>query len=133
MTTYGGTTIKRLGTCTLNCTSKHKSHDVKFCIVNTDSQPILGLEGCEKLGLMKWVNTIEVEKLSKEALQVKYKQVFHGLGNLGKYHITLREGCTPVVHSAYHVPHSLKKQLKQTLDSNVKSGVLCKVASLLIG
>ena len=42
-------------------------------------------------------------------------------------YIILREGCTPVVHSARRVPHSLKKQLKQTLDANVKSGVLRKV------
>ena len=87
----------------------------------------MGLEGCKKLGLVKWVNNIEVEELSKEAQQVKYKQVFHGLGNLGKYHITLREGCTPVVHLARHVPHSLKKQLNQILDLNVKSGILCKI------
>ena len=128
LTAYGGTTIRPLGTCTLQCTSKHNlHHDIKFYIVSADSQPILGLRDCEKLGLVKRVNTIEVEELSKEALQVKYKEVFHGLGNLGKYHITLREGCTPVVHPARRVPHSLKKQLKQTLDANVKSGVLCKV------
>ena len=44
-----------------------------------------------------------------------------------KYHINLKEGCTPIVHSAQRIPHSLKKQLKQTLDSNVRSGMLCKV------
>ena len=32
-----------------------------------------------------------------------------------------------MVHLACHVPHSLKKQLNQTVDSNVMSGVLCKV------
>jgi len=127
LTAYGGTIIKPLGTCTLQCTSKQNTHDVRFYIVNADSQPILGLGGCEKLDLVKRVNTIEVEELSKEALQTKYKQVFHGLGNLKKYHITLREGCTPVVHSACWV---LKKQLKQTLDASVKSGVLCKVDQL---
>ena len=127
LTAYGGNTIRPLGTCTLQCTSKHNCHDVKFYVVNADSQPILGLTDCEKLGLVKRVNTIEVDELSKEVLRVRYKEVFQGLGNLGKYHITLREGCTPVVHSARRVPHSLKKQLKQTLDSNVKSGVLCKV------
>ena len=127
LTAYGGNTIRPLGTCTLQCTSKHNCHDVKFYVVDADSQPILGLADCEKLGLVKRVNTIEVDELSKEVLRVRYKEVFEGLGNLGKYHITLREGCTPVVHSARRVPHSLKKQLKQTLDSNVKSGVLCKV------
>ena len=128
LTAYGGTTIKPLGTCTLQCTSKHNCCDVKFYIVNADSQPILGLVDCEKLGLLvKRVNTIEVDELSKEVLKVHYKEVFCGLGNLGKYHISLREGSTPVVHSARRVPHSLKKQLKHTLDLNVKSGVLCKV------
>ena len=45
LTAYGGTTIKPLGTCTLQCTSKHIIHNVNFYIVNADSQPILGLEG----------------------------------------------------------------------------------------
>lgn len=76
---------------------------------------------------MKRVNTNEVDDLSKEAIQVHYKEVFHGLGSLGKYHITLREGCIPVVHSAQRIPHSLKEQLKQALHSNVRSRVLCKV------
>ena len=111
----------------LQCTSKHKCCNVKFYAVNADSQPILGLADCENLGYVKRVNAIEVDGLSKEALRVHYKEVFRGLGSLGKYHITLREGCTPVVHSARCLPHSLKERLKQTLDSNVKSGVLCKV------
>ena len=103
------------------------SHNVQFYIVSTDSQPILGLTDCEKLGLVKRVNTIEVDELTKEVLRVKYKQVFQGLGNLGKYHITLKEGCTPVIRSPRCVPHSLKQRLKQALDANVKTGVLRKV------
>ena len=104
LTAYGGTMIKPLGTCTLQCTSKQNIHDVKFHIVNTDTQPILGIEDCEKLGLVKRVNTIDVEELSKEAVQTKHKQVFHGLGSVGKYHITIREGCKPVVHTRSHIP-----------------------------
>ena len=109
LTAYGGTTIKLLGKCTLQYTSKHKCCDVKFYVVNADSQPILGLADCESLGYVKRVNAIEVDGLSKEALRVHYKEVFCGLGSLGKYHITLREGCIPVVHSARRVPHSLKE------------------------
>ena len=107
--------------------TKHSSHSVQFYIVDADSQLILGLTDCEKLGLVKRVNTIEVDELTKDVLRIKYKQVFHGLGNLGKYHITLQKEHIPVVHSARCVPHSLKKRLKQTLDANVKTGVLCKV------
>ena len=61
LTAYGGTTIKPLGTCTLQCTSKHKCCDVKFYVVNADSQPILGLADCENLGYVKRVNAIEAD------------------------------------------------------------------------
>ena len=87
-------------------TSKHKCSDVKFYVVNADSQPILGLADFEKLGYVKRVNVIEADGLSKKALRVHYKE---GLGSLRKYHIALREGCTPVVHSACCVPHFLKE------------------------
>ena len=127
LTAYGGGTIRPVGICNLKCTTKHNNHNVQFYIVSTDSQPILGLTDCEKLGLVKRVNTIEVDELTKEVLRVKYKQVFQGLGNLGKYHITLKEGCTPVIRSPRCVPHSLKQRLKQALDANVKTGVLRKV------
>jgi len=133
LTVYGGTTIRPIGTCDLQCMTKHNDHTVHFYIVNTDSQPILGLTNCEKLGLVKRVNSIEVDKLTKEVLRVKYKQVFQGLGNLEKYRITLQEECTPVVHSPRCVPHSLKKKLKQTLDANVKSGVCVELINQLIG
>ena len=57
LTAYGGNTIKPLGTCTLQCTSKHNCHDVKFYVVNADSQPILGLTDCEELALLEHRNT----------------------------------------------------------------------------
>ena len=58
---------------------------------------------------------------------MRYQGVFTGLGKLGKYHIMLQEGCTPVVNPPRRVPHSLKEKLKQTIEKNVKSGVLVKV------
>jgi len=56
-----------------------------------------------------------------------YKSAFTGLGNLGKYHITLQENSKPVVNTPRCIPHSLKERLRQALDANVKSGVLVKV------
>ena len=35
LTAYGGTTIKLLGTCTLQCTSKHKCCDVKLMLTHS--------------------------------------------------------------------------------------------------
>ena len=56
LTAYGGTAIRPIGTCTLQCTTKYSNHGVQFYIVDADSQPILGLKHCEKLGLVKRVN-----------------------------------------------------------------------------
>ena len=54
----------------------------------------------------------------------KDKTIFTGLG---KYHITLQNGYTPVVHQARCVPYSLKERLHKAIEANVKSGVLVKV------
>ena len=43
------------------------------------------------------------------------------------YHITLEDKHTPIINPPRRIPHSLKEWLKQTIDKNVKSGVLVKV------
>ena len=124
LTAYGGSSINPIGTCILQCSSKDKSHNVKFYVVTVDSQPILGLKDCEKLGLVKRVDTVETGQLTKDTIKERYKHVFTELGNLGKYHITLKENYTPVVNPPRRVPHSLKERLRQAIDTN---GVLVKV------
>ena len=113
--------------CILQCSSKDKSQSVKFYVVTVDSQPILGLKDCERLGLVKRVNTVETGQLTKCAIKERFKHVFTGLDNLGKYHITLKENYTPVVNPPRQVPHSLKERLRQAIDAKVKSEVLVKV------
>ena len=127
LTAYGGSSINPIGTCILQCSSKETSQSVKFYVVTVDSQPILGLKDCERLGLVKRVNTVETGQLTKCTIKERFKHVFTGLGNLGKYHITLKENYTPVVNPPRRVPHSLKERLRQAFDANVKSGVLVKV------
>ena len=125
LTVYGGSSINPIGTCILQCSIKDKSQSVKFYVVTVDSQSILGLKDCERLGLVKRVNTVETGQLTKCAIKERFKHVFTGLGNLGKYHITLKENYTPVVNPP--TPHSLKERLRQAIDAKVKSGVLGKV------
>lgn len=60
-------------------------------------------------------------------LKEKYPIVFKGLGTLGMYHITLEDKHVPVINPPRRIPHSLKERLKQTIDKNVKCGVLVKV------
>ena len=38
--------------------------------------------------------------MSKDTIRVEFADVFRGLGNLGKYRITLKDDLQPVVHPA---------------------------------
>ena len=65
--------------------------------------------------------------LTKESIRDNYPNCFRGFGNLGRYHVTMVDNCTPVVNPPRHVPHSLQQRLHHALDKNVKPGVLVKV------
>ena len=63
----------------------------------------------------------------KETIQVKFPDIFKGLGNIGKYQIILKKNAIPMIHQARRVPHSLLDKLKHSIDANLKCGVLQKV------
>ena len=124
---YGGSIIKLVGTCALACKGKITSH-VKFYVVSIDVQSILGLTDCIRLGLIQRVHTLQVPtNMSKDTIRVEFADVFRRLGNLGKYHITLKDDLNPVIHPACRVPHSLLEKLKKCLEANLKCRVLKKV------
>ena len=128
LTAYDGSSINPIDTCILpGSSSKDKSHNMKFYVVTVDSQPILGLKDNEKPELVKRVDTVEIGQLTKYTIKERYEYVFTGFGNLGKYHITLKENYTPVVNPLRWVPHFLKERLRQSINVIVKSGVLVKV------
>ena len=87
-----------MGTCNLVCRSKVGSSTIRFYVIPVAAQPILGLEDCVTLGLIQRVHTIQVQVMSKETIQTDFSDVFKGLGNLGDYHITLKDGITPVIY-----------------------------------
>ena len=101
--------------------------EVNFYVTPVDAHPILGLNDCVQLGLIKRVCHIQEGPLTKVSLQERYPTVFTGPGKLGTYHITLHDNHQPVINRAKRIPHSLKDKLRQTLERNVKSVVLQKV------
>ena len=127
LSAYGGSLLAPIGTCVLECRGKFATSAVRFFVVSKEVQPILGLKDCTSLGLVQRVHTIQVPDLSKEMIQVEFPDIFKGLGNIGKYRITLKENAIPVIHQARRVPHSLRDKLKRSLDANLKCGVLQKV------
>ena len=71
------------------------------------------------------MHTLQVPDMSKDTIE--FADVFRGLGNLGKYCITLKDDLQPVVHPARRVPHVIQDRLKKCLEANLQCGVLKKV------
>ena len=99
---------------------------VNKCDPLSTLHPVLGLNDCVQLDLIKRVCHIQEGSLTKESLQERYPTVFTELGKLGTYHITLHDNHQPVINLARRIPQSLKDKLQQTRERNVKSGVLQK-------
>ena len=89
LTAYGGTFLSTSGTCQLDCNVKGLDHTLQYFVLDVDSQPILGLKDCEEMGLIKQIDSIVTGQLTKHSIKSIYRNVFTGLGTLGKYHITL--------------------------------------------
>ena len=53
LTSYSGHHIKTLGTTNLTCVCKNVEHNVHFFVTEMDSTTILGVEACQRLGLIE--------------------------------------------------------------------------------
>jgi len=69
-------------------------HVESYAFVAKAVQPILGLR--DTLGLIQRVHAIQISHMSKEMIKIELSDVFTGLGNLGKYHITLKDNAVLV-------------------------------------
>ncbi|KAG1669986.1 hypothetical protein GQR58_017176 [Nymphon striatum] len=117
---YSGNTIKTIGKADLELEYKQKFYIISFIIVQSKFMPVLGLETCLEMNLIKRVNAINAES--------KYKCLFSGLGCLpGKYKISTDESVPPVVHPPRKFPHTLKHKIKEELDRLEQFGVIHKV------
>ncbi|KAG1650875.1 U6 small nuclear RNA (adenine-(43)-N(6))-methyltransferase [Nymphon striatum] len=117
---YSGNTIKTIGKADLELEYKQKFYIISFIIVQSKFMPVLGLETCLEMNLIKRVNAINAES--------KYKCLFSGLGCLpGKYKISTDESVPPVVHPPRKCPHTLKHKIKEELDRLEQFGVIHKV------
>ncbi|UYV73822.1 K02A2.6-like [Cordylochernes scorpioides] len=82
--TYTGQQIPVVGKCQLDCKTKYACRKVTFLIVNNSAVPILGLDECVNLNLVKRVETITEISVTLTGLLDKYKDVFKGNGHLIK-------------------------------------------------
>ncbi|XP_063219170.1 uncharacterized protein LOC134529224 isoform X1 [Bacillus rossius redtenbacheri] len=127
---FGGSTIKPEGTVTLKCEVKGRKVDLKFVVVNLQTTPLLGLEGCEQLELVKKVQSIVAEPTDsiKREFVKNNSKIFQGLGKFpGIYTIKIRKEAKLINEPPHRIPSSMKPTFKRTLETMEKRKVIERV------
>ena len=132
---FNGSVMKPLGEVKLKVLKEDKQHELKFQVVEGDSKPLLSAETCETLGLLKinceptaQVNTIQgtTSQLTKEKILADFKDVFEGLGHIGKASLTVDPDVTPVHHAPRRIAVTLHQEVKAKLEELERKNILVK-------
>jgi len=124
---YGGFKLNTEGVIALECKLNCDVTKEDFVIVNHPKCiPILGLNTCVRLGLLKRVNAVSAE--SKEEVVEKNLEVFSGLGCFPKTQtLKVDKDAVPIVRPPRRVPYAVLPKLKSTLLNLERLGVIKKV------
>ncbi|UYV70538.1 hypothetical protein LAZ67_7003442, partial [Cordylochernes scorpioides] len=126
--TYTGQQIPVVGKCQLDCKMKYACRKVTFLIVNNSAVPILGLDECEKLNLVKRVETISDISVTLTGLLDEYKDVFKGNGHLSyMYDIKISDKAEPKISPARRLPRALLQPVKEELFKMEEVGIIEKI------
>lgn len=129
---YNGNRINIHGKVKLPCYNlKLKTErSINFVIKADSCEPILGLETCEMLGLIKRldVNSIEDQDRKRDSAIELYKDVLNGIGKFpGSFKIQLIKDAKPVLHYKKRIPSSLTDKLKAELDTMLQDDIISRV------
>ena len=129
LSAYNISQIPVIGKCSLSLEHKSKLLKVSFLVVDTKSVPILGLELCKNLKLIKCIYSIE---LKENSLLSEFSDCLWEIGTLNKIHqIEIKENFTPVVTPVRQIPHSLKPKVEKELKSMVDLNIIESVDQLI--
>lgn len=128
---YGNFGLKVLGEINLTCQYRNKLRNIKFLIVDHETEPILGLKDCVNFNLIYRLHSIEADTLlskNKKDLFNNFSDIFQGLGCMpGFVDIKLKPNAIPVIQTQRKVPLSLLNNLKSTLDDLESKNIISKV------
>ena len=130
LSAYNGTKIPQLGTVKMKCRYKDNWEKQVFYVADTTGPAIMGLPGCQALGLVTLHCAVNVNMAGKttEDLVRAYPEQFDRVGHFdGKYRIVVRPEAQPVIHAPRKCPIHLKDELKAEMDKMVKDKIIRKV------
>lgn len=127
LTGYGGEKLAVKGTCTLRCRYKERDMLLDFYIVDTQAPPVLGLQACLYMDLIKLVLSVTAP-IDKQTIMEEYRDVFKGIGLFpGECHIHIDPAATPVVCPLRRTPLALRSRLKEELQHMEDTQIIAKV------
>ncbi|KAI5731889.1 hypothetical protein M8J77_017897 [Diaphorina citri] len=123
---YGGNHIFPKGSISVLLETKDRIVQADFLVVDLNSSvPILGLNSCVDLNLIKKVNLLLTGNDDKSKFVNKNSDVFTGIGCFpDQCSLQLKEGAIPKASPCRRVPIKIKDRLKDTLDALVSKGII---------
>lgn len=99
LTSFGEFTVQPMGEVNLMCErDSGLKRNLNFIIVDVTSIPLLGLQSCQELELVKRIDSVGLDRL-KQLIEREYKEIFQGVGTLPfQYSIKLMPNTKPVIH-----------------------------------
>jgi len=94
-----------------------------FELVDANVVPILGLDACVGLGIVK-----RIDILNNQAILDEFADCFEGIGCFDREHtIRVDPNVKPVINRARHIPLSRVENVKAELDKMEANGIIVKV------
>lgn len=124
VSSYSGHNIEITGICSLVVKFKNIQETLEFYVINYDAVPILGLDGCQKLNIIKRIDNIN------NSLMDEFEDVFDNF-QIGKlpfeYSLHLSKDAVPRISAPRVIPKALQKLVKEELENLLSQGVLVHV------
>lgn len=129
---YGGFKIIPVGSVTVEVETGSKISLVDFIVVqNQTATPILGLQACLDLNLIKRLDSIgksRSEETSKNLIFKQYKSTFEGLGCFPDVcSLKLKPDAKPSICAARRIPIKIKEKFHEKLKLLESEGIITKV------
>lgn len=124
---YSNEVVKTLGKVRVEGTeaSNGRSRNFTFIVVSNEYEPILGLDSCVKMGIVRRIDALVT---AKDKFIRANQECFNGLGRFpGETRIVLKEGSVPKIHYRKRFPFSIIEKLKQELNEMGQNGIISKV------
>lgn len=125
VTAYDGNKLDHMGTVELIVMCRNEISMQTFLVIDTHSEPLLGLNACLEMGLVKRIDVIEDPKLQ---FIEKNRDVFEGLGCFAEnIDIKVRKNSKPVFKPARRIAIALRDRVKNELEKMVNRKIIEKV------